>query len=179
MTSRYPFPKRFPQLAKSSLLLVDNRTIRENRLWAKVIDVSIILFLAWFAGWVSTWIELMIPAILFTAFDGLGRGQSPGKWLMGLFTIELSRGERINLYQSFVRNIPFILLVTGVLLSSSPVLRFLMVTPALAMLGLETYFAMAIKGGVRVGDIVSNTRVFEYKDEHTLFIEQFLKADDA
>lgn len=47
-----------------------------------------------------------------------------------------------------------------------------------AMLAAEAYFVFTLRTGIRVGDILGNTRVFDYKDEHTKFIEQFLKKEE-
>jgi hypothetical protein len=168
---------RFPQLAKEPLITSRQRGTPENRAWAKVIDWFLVhvifVFFSFFfpkTGWI---------ALVFTWawIDCWGKGQSPGKWLLGLHTIEVQKAGIPRLYNGFIRNIPFMFFSLGISGNS------LMATFALALgaatIAVETYFIFVLRSGLRVGDVVANTRVFDYRDEHTQFIEQFLKKREG
>lgn len=169
--------RRFFKLAKEPLLTSRLRGNPENRLWAKVLDFAIVeigVFLATLLFVHAYWI---VPWLLWAAMDRMGRGQSPGKWLLGLHTVEGTVGRKPNFFQCFARNIPCILLSMG--LGCSGFLQWIFMGIGLAWCALETYFIFNLRSGVRVGDIFGNTRVFDYKDEHTQFIEQFLKESES
>ncbi len=168
---------RYPQLAKEPLITSRQRGTPENRIWAKVIDWILLhltfVSLDFFFPKIS-WVFLVIA---WAWIDSLGRGQSPGKWLTGLHTIDVQRASLPRVYGGLVRNIPFILMSLGIS-SGSWLARG---TLAVALLGIavETYFIFILRSGIRVGDIMGNTRVFDYRDEHTQFIEQFLKKREG
>lgn len=169
--------QRYPQLAKESLLTSRLRGNPENRIWAKTIDFALIqtfVFAAQFA-WIH--LEWILPALLWTLFEQMGRGQSPGKWLLGLHTVEVKRGYAPSLYNGFVRNIPFILLSTAMVLRGQ--WWWMVEIPLIIWIALESFFIFSLRSGLRVGDILGNTRVADYKDEHTKFIEQFLKEEES
>jgi hypothetical protein len=76
-----------------------------------------------------------------------------------------------------VRNFPFILLSTGLGLGGWG--AWFLIVPSILAIVSEAYFIFNVRSGVRVGDILGNTRVYDYKDEHTKFIEQFLKEEES
>lgn len=169
--------RRFPKLAKEPLLTSRLRGNPENRLWAKALDVALGSLVSLLSGMVSPWLPWVVVPFYWSQLDRMGRGQSPGKWLLGLHTIEGLHGSKVSGIQSLIRNLPCVFLslafgFTGwmhvILLGSS----------ALAC-GMELYFLFRLRTGLRVGDVFANTRVFDYKDEHTQFIEQFLKESDT
>lgn len=171
-----PHARRFFKLAKEPLLTSRTRGDAENRIWAKVLDfalVEIVVFLVSLFFEDSHWI---VPWLLWPALDRMGRGQSPGKWLLGLHTIEGALGRKPNFFQCFIRNLPVILVSMGLGFSGPG--RWILLAPGIIWSVLEVYFIFNLRSGVRVGDIFGNTRVFDYKDEHTQFIEQFLKEPD-
>jgi uncharacterized RDD family membrane protein YckC len=167
---------RYTQLAREALLRGGARSNPENRLWAKTLDFALIFALSAPFLWVSVLAAAFVNLLLWSVVDALGRGQSPGKWLLGLHTIELRRGEKTAFNQGLIRNLPFAQVSIG--LFCPGVLPWLLIPPAALWLLGETYFIFKLKTGLRIGDVLAGTRVFDYKDEHTQFIEQFLKEAD-
>jgi hypothetical protein len=168
-------PLRHPQLAKEPLLTSRLSGNPVNRVWAKVLDLALVKVFALVLGifWTESW--WVLPVVLLSLSDRIGRGQSPGKWLLGLHTIETHKGMRPGFTQCFIRNFPFMLLLIA--FEFQGVWGMVLMLPALAWIAMEVYFIFNIKSTIRAGDILSNTRVFDYKDEHTKFIEQFLKEE--
>ncbi|MBS1984191.1 MAG: RDD family protein [Bdellovibrionales bacterium] len=169
--------RKFPKLAKEPLLTSRLRGDRVNRLWAKVIDFALVSLcsLPFLALWPKV-LWVLLP-LTWTFLDRMGRGQSPGKWLLGLHTIEGLQGRKPNPYQCLIRNIPCLGLSLSFICSGAGAWALFIVSFALCLM--ELYFFFALRSGLRVGDVFANTRVFDYKDEHTQFIEQFLKESDA
>ena len=168
---------RYPQLAKEPLLTSRVRGNPENRVWAKVIDFALIQILVFIGEFFWSYSNWVLPALLWAYFDQMGRGQSPGKWLLGLHTVEVQKGNRANLYHCLLRNLPFILLSTFVALRAY--WSWLILAPVIAWVLIESYFIFYIRTGLRIGDVLATTRVNDYKDEHTKFIEQFLKEEEV
>lgn len=169
--------QRYPQLAKEALVTSRLRANPENRVWAKVIDVAIVMAVVMVAEYISPWAVFLAPLLMFTWMEQFGRGQSPGKWLLGLHTVEVTRGEIPGFYGSLLRNLPFTIFAWAVGLAGAWTGLFLI--PVLIWISLEVYFIFHIRSGIRVGDVLGGTRVADYKDEHTRFIEQFLKDDEV
>jgi uncharacterized RDD family membrane protein YckC len=169
--------RRYPQIAKEPLLTSRSRPSPENRVVAKVIDTLLVeSALGIFTFFYAPLVWVLAP-IFWGSVERLGRGQSPGKWLLGLHTVESLRGAKVSFYGSFVRNFPFVLLSWGI--GRSGWVAALCLLPAVVCLFIESYFIFSVRSGVRVGDIIGSTRVADYKDEHTKFIEQFLKEEEA
>ena len=146
---------------------------------AKVIDLLIIeILLAACSLLLSNWVVIGLRGLAWALIDRMGRGQSPGKWLLGLHTVEFIGGTRISLYNGFVRNFSLILLATGVSMNLWWASALVTIPTTLAVI-LEVYFIFNVRSGLRVGDVLGTTRVADFKDEHTKFIEQFLKEEDA
>ena len=168
---------RHPQLAKEPLLTSRLRGNPENRVWAKSIDFALIFVTITIAQFFWAYANWILPLIMWSFFDQAGRGQSPGKWLLGLHTVEVQKGNRPTLYNCLLRNLPFILLSS--LVTSRAEWVWFFTVPIFVWLGLETYFISNLRTGLRIGDVLGNTRVNDYKDEHTKFIEQFLKEEEV
>jgi len=173
---------RYPQQAKEPLLTSRNKPNAENRVAAKLIDALIIesiLALAAFVWYPASYVLsiFVLASLLWGAFELIGRGQSPGKWLLGLHTIEVTRGMKINLYSGIVRNFPFIIFSIG--LGRSGWFAYICLMISVICIFIEAYFIFAVRSGIRVGDIIGASRVCDYKDEHTKFIEQFLKEEES
>lgn len=168
---------RFPQLAKEPLLKSTLRPQFQNRAWAKMLDFTLIQTAVFISSWIHVLMGFVIGAGLWSLVDCLGRGQSPGKWLLGLHTVDQKRAVRPGLYQSFVRNLPFFFLTMSLFHSTH--LGRAVTLLSVAWIAGEVYFIRSLKSGLRMGDVLGGTRVFEYKDEHTKFIEQFLKEEDV
>lgn len=108
--------------------------------------------------------------------DSLGKGQSPGKWLLGLHTIDVIKGEALKFYNGMIRNLLFAIFIAA-LVKTGFLWSVIALICSLGIL-LEGYFVIVLRSGIRVGDILGYTRVFDYKDVHTQFIEQFLKKEE-
>ncbi len=167
---------RFPQLARQPLLRSPGSVNPENRVWAKAIDALLVALFALAISFFSPLASVAFVIVAWTALDSLGRGQSPGKWLLGLHTIELRRGQKPDWKRAWLRNLPFLQIQLG--FAFGGIWIWLLLVPGLVWIGLETYFIFRLESGLRVGDLLSGTRVFDYKDEHTKFIEQFLKDQE-
>lgn len=175
--STFTTANRYPHLAKEPLITSRKRGNPENRAFAKIIDILIALPCLGLIQMIFPLLVLPISLLYWTLIEGLGRGQSPGKWLLGLHTIDVMKGESPRLYNGFIRNFPFALLTAalfkgGFLWSLAGLIAFFCIV-------FETYFIFILRSGIRIGDILAYTRVFDYKDVHTQFIEQFLKKEES
>jgi uncharacterized RDD family membrane protein YckC len=169
-------PTRYPQLAKEPLLTSTLRANPENRLLAKVLDFVFGIGIQAFFAFLGSPLYFLIGFLYWGAIDALGRGQSPGKWIVGLHTVEVGRGLKIRFYQGVVRN--FLFMSFSFLIYLQSWYWNLLLFPVCIGLVLETFFIFRIRSGLRVGDVLGSTRVADYKDQHTQFVEQFLKDDD-
>jgi len=162
-------------LLKEPLLTSPYTANRVNRVWAKLIDL--ILFLTIYT---LTELVLEIPFLIFlvgivffSSKDCWGRGQSPGKWLMGLNVLcSRTNSKKLNIYYGLLRNFPFVILSLS--LSFNGFWLYLFTSLTVILLCIETYFVLSVTSGLRVGDILSHSRVFDYKDRHTRFLEKYL-----
>lgn len=176
MTTTQKNSRRFFKLAKEPLLSSRVRGNPENRIWAKALDFALIQALAFVLGYFWVALHWVVPAILWPAFERMGRGQSPGKWLLGLHVIEGNLGRKPNFFQCFVRNLPVIFLSLG--MGGRGWLQGLFFIVGLPWCLLESYFIFRLRSGLRIADVFAHTRVFDFKDEHTQFIEQFLREPE-
>jgi uncharacterized RDD family membrane protein YckC len=174
--SSFSSSNRYPHLAKEALITSRKRGNPDNRLGAKIIDILISLPFLGIIQMLFPPLVLPVSLLYWTLIEGLGRGQSPGKWLLGLHTIDVMKGESPRLYNGFIRNFPFALLTAAVF--KTGILWSLVALVALLSAAFETYFVFTLRTGIRIGDILAYTRVFDYKDIHTQFIEQFLKKEE-
>ena len=170
------FKTRYPHLAKEPLITSRKRGNAENRIWAKFIDICLVLPLIYITQLMFPLLVLPLSICIWALLDALGKGQSPGKWLLGLHTIEVVRGEALKFYNGMIRNIVFAIFCTA-LVKTGLFWGLVGLVCAIGIL-LESYFILILRSGIRVGDILGYTRVFDYKDIHTQFIEQFLKKEE-
>ncbi len=169
-------PSRYPHLAKEPLLRSHLRGNPENRVVAKFIDILLIESVVFVLGLFSTVASITLTFFLWGIIDKFGRGQSPGKWLLGLHTVEVDRGYVPSFYQGLVRNLLFVFLSLGFRVQEW--WGSLLLFPVFLLLAMEVYFIFGLKSGIRYGDVVASTRVADFKDQHTQFIEQFLKEEE-
>jgi hypothetical protein len=174
---RQPYSRpRFPHVAKEPLLRSQLRGNPENRVVAKFLDIVLVELMTFLVALFSTPLSYIMTVVLWAVIDKLGRGQSPGKWLLGLHTVEVDRGYPPSIMQGLSRNILFVFLSFGFRITAWYGSLFLF--PVFLLLALEVYFMFSLKSGVRFCDILASTRVADFKDQHTLFVEQFLKEED-
>jgi|GEM_PF-1234649 len=168
------FKKYRSELSSEGLLYSQNRALIENRLAAKLIDVIVVqICVAIFAFFFYTSFLIVLIPLLWYFLDLYNDGQSPGKWIMGLQTVECRQAMPPKGLQSLLRNIAFIFFSLGVSFSTTIFGKGLLLL-GLAGIIAETYFIFSIQSGLRVGDIVAGTRVFDFKDEHSFFLEKEL-----
>jgi uncharacterized RDD family membrane protein YckC len=159
------------------LLTSKRRGTIENRIWAKLIDFLIIqtfLFIL-FSLFGSNWMLIAAP-VLWTFIDLFNEGQSPGKWLLGLHVVDSLGAPFPKLSNCFIRNLPFLFLSVSVFYFDT-FFGFATVIFSILLLLMETYFVLLVQSGIRIGDVLSTTKVQDYRDQHMQFIEQYLKED--
>ncbi len=164
-------------IALEPLLTGKRRGTMENRLWAKMIDFSFVILVMfgtrWFAG--DIWLFLVSP-LMWAFIELWNEGQSPGKWLLGLQVVDSLGAPYPTFSGCLIRNLPFIILSISVFYFDT-IIGFSGVIFAILLLTIETYFVLLIQTGIRIGDVLSTTRVQDYRDQHMRFIEQYLKED--
>jgi len=156
-------------------LLLDNLSfLRVARIGAKLIDFSIISLLTYGLSLFSFWLAVAFCLFGWASIEEWGRRQSPGKWMLGLQLVDM-RDNGHSYYHLLIRNFPFWILQLALLFNDS--LFFWILAPfAIASLAIEIFFVMTLKSGTRVGDVIGYTRVLEFKDTHTRFLEKYLKT---
>jgi uncharacterized RDD family membrane protein YckC len=127
------------------------------RLLARLTDLILAAFLplaADKAGWVL--------AVLFILFaDGILRGQSPGKKLLGIKVVHLPTGQDIDYRESALRNFPFALVLLSPLIPA--VGPFLFWTAGPTLLLFEGWRVFSDGLGLRMGDLFASTQVVDTK----------------
>jgi uncharacterized RDD family membrane protein YckC len=159
------------------LLTSKRRGTIENRIWAKLIDFFIIetLLFVFYYLFGSNWM-LMTAPVLWACIDLFNEGQSPGKWLLGLHVVDSLGAPFTKPSNCFIRNLPFLFLSVSVFYFDT-FLGFGSVILSILLLLMETYFVLLVQSGIRIGDVLSTTKVQDYRDQHMQFIEQYLKED--
>ena len=132
------------------------------RLLARLTDCILAAVLPAVAGTVGG-----IAAVLYLLFaDGLFRGQSPGKRLLGIKVVRLASGRipasaEIDSRESALRNFPFAL---ALLLFFIPGIgHFLILTVGSALVVFEGWQVVNDKLGLRMGDLFAGTQVVDTK----------------
>lgn len=146
---------------RSPIFLGQRTTSLFNRFAAKAIDlvIGIAIYFLGFSLW--PWLGVALSCFYVSFHDAMGGGQSLGKRIMGLRVIEEPTGLPCPYLTSVVRNLPF---VVGILCLSQAFLLIPLILFVLPVIGLEVYLIFSIETGVRLGDIVANTLVYEYSD---------------
>ena len=127
------------------------------RLIARLTDFILAAFLIVAAREAGT-----ILAVLYLLFaDGMFRGQSPGKKLLGLKVVHVPSGRDADYRASALRNFPF---AVALLLHLVPSMgEFLFFTVGPALLVYEGVKCVSDKLGLRVGDLFAQTQVVDTK----------------
>ena len=127
------------------------------RMIARLTDFILASFLTMTAGEAG-----LILAVLFLLFaDGIARGQSPGKKLMGIKVVHLPSGFDADYRESALRNFPLALpLLISVIPEVGPVLFWTLGPAVLLFEGSRVLFD---KLGLRAGDLLANTQVVDTK----------------
>ena len=86
--------------------------------------------------------------------DGLGRGQSWGKFSCKLMVINISTGQPCNYWSAILRKLPS----AAIIIFSSPVFHL-----GGLLLLIEPIVAMVNEKGLRLGDMLAKTQVIEKK----------------
>ncbi|MGC3997191.1 MAG: RDD family protein [Anaeromyxobacter sp.] len=102
----------------------------------------------------------LLAALYLLSADGLMNGQSLGKRLLGVRAVVVPRRAPATWHDSWLRNAPFALVVVFL---SVPVLWPVLLFAGMPILGLETWFVLTDRLGIRVGDIFADTQVVDGK----------------
>ena len=103
-----------------------------------------------------------ILAVLFLLFaDGMFRGQSPGKKLLGIKVVHVTTGLEGDYRESALRNFPFSLVLLTVLIPT--VGQHLLWALGPVLLVYEGWRVVSDKLGLRVGDLLAQTQVVDTK----------------
>ena len=134
-----------------------------HRSLAKAIDLTLVMVI-FFVG-KTLWGPLgpLLGAFYAAVQDSFGEGQSVGKKIIGLRTVDESTGVSCPALSSCMRNIPVVVIV---LCASIPVVwafSLLLLTPFIL---LEIYLVFSLETGVRLGDIMANTLIVEHFELH-------------
>ncbi len=134
-----------------------------HRYIAKLIDVILVLVIFFVSK--AVWSPLgPLLGCFFAAFqDSLGDGQSIGKKIIGLRTIDESAGTSCSALGSAMRNLPLALVI---LFASVPILSVLVLFAATPFIILEIYLVFSLDTGVRLGDVMANTLIVEHLEIH-------------
>jgi len=127
------------------------------RLLARLTDFIVATFLAISAGEAG-----LVLAVLFLLFaDGMLRGQSTGKKLLGVKVVQLPSRLDADYRASALRNFPFAFALLMLLIPSMG--HFLFWTTGPAVLLFEGARAFSDKLGLRMGDLLAQTQVVDAK----------------
>ncbi len=138
---------------KKYLLKSTFRVALLSRLFAKAIDLFIVLILSFFMYPLG----IILSAIYISICDSLQNGQSVGKKFMGFSVLSLEDGQPCTKKQSFIRNLPiFVPLVFAIIPIWGLIFTILLGTPLLAF---EVYLLFKLDSGNRLGDVMADTTV--------------------
>jgi len=134
-----------------------------HRCMAKVIDVILVL-VVFFVG-KAVWGPLgpLLGAAFAAVQDSLGDGQSVGKKIIGLRTLDEGTGTSCSALGSAMRNLPLALVI---LFASVPVIWVFVLFLAVPFMILEIYLVFSLDTGVRLGDVMANTLIVEHYEVH-------------
>lgn len=120
------------------------------RFLAALIDgaLCIVLYIIPILGWVIGTVYILLR-------DGLFGGESLGKKILGLKTINLEKNQNANLIDSILRNLT---LAVAYILMLIPVIGWI---AAPIIIIIEALFAFSDEKGLRFGDRLADTQVIE------------------
>lgn len=133
-----------------------------DRFLAKGLDLIIMVLIALILQLV--WYPLAAFFAILYAFthDSINKGISPGKKIVGLKVIHNDGEENINLKTSSLRNISFgVFTLFAVIPIFGWILMFLIGIPLLIF---EAYLVYSLESGLRLGDVLANTKVIRNKN---------------
>ncbi|MEZ4705140.1 MAG: RDD family protein [Bdellovibrionota bacterium] len=136
-----------------------NRAPYPLRWGAKAIDLGLVFFLYINASFF--WLLLGIAYVVLS--DGFFKGQSLGKRIVGLRTLETIDPVTLetapcSFLNSAIRNSPFALMF---LLGKIPILQILFWLVGILFIVVEMYFIYSDEEGTRIGDIYAKTHVVQ------------------
>jgi uncharacterized RDD family membrane protein YckC len=91
--------------------------------------------------------------------DGLRKGQSLGKWIFNLKTIDLKKDTPCTMRESVIRNAPLgVAVFFGIIPFWGWIILVLLGIPLII---LEVYLMTTLANGGRLGDVMADTKVIE------------------
>jgi len=130
-----------------------------QRCIAKGIDLVLVM-VVFFVG-KTIWGPLgpLLGASYAAVQDSFSDGQSVGKRIIGLRTLDEGTGIACSASGSCMRNLPLVLMV---LCGTIPVVWAFVLFSALLFVFLEVYLIFSLETGVRLGDVMANTLIVEH-----------------
>lgn len=148
---------------RSPIFLGPIRTTPFHRGAAKMIDLILVMALFFIGRTLWGPLGPLLGAFYAGVQDSLGGGQSLGKKIIGLKTLDDTTGVSCSVLSSCMRNLPVLL---AVLFANIPVIWVFVLLFTLPFMLLEVYLVKEIQTGVRLGDIMANTLVVEHFEIH-------------
>ncbi len=102
----------------------------------------------------------ILAAFYLLVADGLMSGQSVGKRIFGIRTVNVTRRTPAGWHESLLRNAPFALVA---IFYAVPLLWPVLFVVGLPILGFEAYMIFTDRLGIRIGDIFADTQVVDAK----------------
>lgn len=134
-----------------------------QRCVAKGIDLILVMVI-FFVG-KTIWGPLgpLLGAFYAAIQDSFSEGQSVGKKIIGLRTLDEGTGISCSALGSCTRNLP---LVVSVLCATIPVIWAFALLATFPFALLELYLVFNLETGVRLGDVMANTLIVEHFEIH-------------
>jgi uncharacterized RDD family membrane protein YckC len=102
----------------------------------------------------------LLAAFYLLVADGLFTGQSVGKKIFGVRTVNVPRRAPAGYHESMLRNAPFALVA---IFWAVPILWPVLFVAGLPIVAFEAYMIHSDRLGVRIGDIFADTQVVDGK----------------
>jgi len=135
------------------VLKISTRNARIMRIYAKLIDFAIAIFITLLFYPIGT----IFSFIFLSIIDSAHNGESVGKKILGFRVIKIQDGKPCGIKESVIRNslisFPFLFLAFPIW---GWILFILLILPTLT---LEIYFIMQLDSFYRLGDVISETTV--------------------
>ncbi|MFM8268944.1 MAG: hypothetical protein ACKN9V_02055 [Pseudomonadota bacterium] len=134
-----------------------------QRCIAKGIDLILVMVVFFVAKTIWGPLGPVLGACYASLQDSFGEGQSIGKRIIGLRTLDEGTGISCSASGSCTRNLP---LVVMIFCATIPVIWAFVLLAVLPFILLEVYLVFNLETGVRLGDVMANTLIVEHFEVH-------------
>ena len=132
-----------------------------QRVAAKGMDFVTAAILFVIGQWAFSLLGGVLAALYIGLADGLSHGESFGKRVFGLRTVEKGTTVGCGYNASLIRNLPFALFFLS---SYLPLLWGLVGLINAVLIAFEVYLLLQLRSGVRLGDVLAGTEVAKSAD---------------